>query len=196
MSDALKKQVIRKQEIISEIKEKIGKAASCVLVDGIGLSVEQDTGLRKNLREAGIDYKVYKNTMLELAFKDTPYASLDPFLVGPTAVVISYDDATAAARAVNKEIKGLPNLKFKAGMVEDTLYDAAGIRAVADIPSRNELLARLLGSFKSPMSSFARVVNEVAKAREGGAAPAAADAQVESPVTAEPAELAETKATE
>ena len=160
----------KKQEIINEIKEKLDRAASCVLINGIGLTVEQDTDLRRKLRDAGIDYKVYKNTMLHLAFKDTPYAELDSYLAGPTAVVISYDDATAAARAISKELKALPALKFKAGVVESTAYDAAGIRAVADIPTRGELLSRLLGSFKSPLSSFARVVNEVAKKQDGDAA--------------------------
>ena len=160
--------ITKKQEIVNEIKAKVNKAASVVLVDGRGLTVYQDTELRKKMREAGIDYKVYKNTLMELAFKGTPYEPLEAHLAGPTTLAISYDDATAAARAINKELKGLPNLEFKAGVVENTLYDAAGIKAIADIPGKNELLSRLLGSLKSPMSSFARVVNEIAKSKGGG----------------------------
>jgi len=172
----------KKQQVISEIKEKVSRAASVVLVDGRGLTVYQDTELRKKLRDAGVDYKVYKNTMLHLAFKDTPYEALDGHLAGPTTVAISYDDATAAARAINKELRGLPNLEFKAGVVENTLYDAAGIKAIAEIPSRSELLSRLLGSFKSPMSSFARLVNQIAEKKGDGAPEPAAESAPE-PVT-------------
>ena len=159
----------KKQQVVNEIKEKLGRAASVVLVDGRGLTVYQDTDLRKKLREAGVDYKVYKNTLLHLAFKDTPYEALDGYLAGPTTAAISYDDATAAARAINKELRSLPNLEFKAGIVESALYDAVGIKAIAEIPPRNELLSKLLGSLKSPMSSFARLVNQIAEKQGSGA---------------------------
>jgi len=179
-----------KQVIIDEIKEKVGRAASVVLVDGRGLTVYQDTDLRKKLREAGIEYKVYKNSMLHLAFKDTPYEQLDSHLAGPTTVAISYDDATAAARIINKELKALQNLQFKAGVVESTMYDAAGIKAIADIPSRGELLSRLLGSFKSPMSSFARLVNQIAEKKAGGGDTAPAAEVAPAPEAAPAADVA------
>ncbi len=153
----------KKVAVVNEIKEKLARAKSVVLLDSRGLNVLQDTTLRKKLREQGVDYKVYKNTLLGFAVTDTPFAGLNDFLKGPTAVAISYEDATLAARLINKELKGMPALEFKAGMVENVVYDAAGIKAVAEIPPREELLSKLLGSFKSPMASFARVINAIAE---------------------------------
>ena len=155
-----------KQVVINEIREKIGRAKSMVLVDARGLSVAQDTVLRKSLREAGIDYKVYKNTMLEFAVAETEFEGLKPFLAGPTAVAFSFEDATAAASLISKQIKTMPKLEFKAGAIDGTVYDAAGMKVVADIPPREVLLSRLLGSFKSPMSGFARVVKQIAEKQE------------------------------
>jgi large subunit ribosomal protein L10 len=179
LTNTVTKNQEKKQVVIDEIKAKLEKAASVVLVDGRGLTVHQDTELRKKLRESEIDYKVYKNTMMELAIKETPFAGLSDYLKGPTAVAISYEDATAAARIISKELKALPNLEFKAGVVEGTAYDAKGIRAIAEIPPRNELLSRLLGSFKSPIASFARVINQLAEKQGGGAAEPAAEAAAE-----------------
>lgn len=160
----------QKQVIINEIKEKLEKAASVVLVDGRGLTVEQDTALRKKLREAGVDYKVYKNTMINLAVEGTDYENLKPFLAGPTTMAFSYDDATTAASIINSNLKEYKNLEFKAGVIEGTLYDAEGMKVIADIPSRDVLLSKLLGSFKSPMSAFARVIDQIAKKGDGDAA--------------------------
>ncbi len=159
----------QKQVVVNEIKEKLEKAKSVVLVDARGLTVEQDTTLRKTLRKAGVEYKVYKNTMLDFAIKGTAFEGLEPFLKGPTAVAISYDDPTSAAATINKQLKAMPKLEFKAGVVENVVYDANGIKAVAGIPSREELLSKLLGSFKSPMSSFARVINEIKNKQEASA---------------------------
>ncbi len=153
----------QKQVIVNEIKEKLEKAASVVLVDARGLTVEQDTELRKKLREAGVDYKVYKNTLINLAIKDTPFEILKDCLAGPSAVAFSYGEATTAASIINANLKAMKELEFKAGVIEGVLYDADGIKAVANIPSREVLLSKLLGSFKSPMSSFARVIDQVAK---------------------------------
>ncbi|MBE6013564.1 MAG: 50S ribosomal protein L10 [Lachnospiraceae bacterium] len=162
----------KKQVVINEIKEKLDKAASIVLVDGRGLSVEQDTVLRKKLREGGVDYKVYKNSMINFAVENTEFSGIAPYLKGPTTVAFSYGDATAAARIISKELKGMPKLEFKAGVVEGVVYDAAGVDAIAKIPSREELLSKLLGSFQAPMASFARVVNAIAeKGTEGAEAP-------------------------
>jgi len=163
--------VEQKQAVVQEIREKVTKAKSVVLVDSRGLTVSQDTKLRKALREAGIDYKVYKNTMVNFAIKDTDSEALAPYLEGPTAVAFSYEEATLAASIINKQIKDMPNLEFKAGTVEGTLYDAEGMVKIADIPSREVLLSRLLGSLKSPVSSFARVLNALAeeKSASGGA---------------------------
>ena len=156
-----------KQVIINEITEKLSKASSVVLVDSRGLTVGQDTGLRKKLRAAGVDYKVYKNSMVNFAIKGTPFEGLEPYLAGPSAVAISYDEPVAAARIINKELKALPKLQFKAGVLDNVVYDATGMKVVAGIPSREELLSKLLGSFKSPMASFARVINAIAETKSG-----------------------------
>jgi large subunit ribosomal protein L10 len=173
-----------KQPIVQEISEHIKDAESVVLVDYRGLTVEQDTQLRKELREAGVTYKVYKNTMMNFAFKGTDCESLSDLLEGPNAIAISSTDATAPARILAKFAKTAPALELKAGIVEGTFYDQAGINEIATIPSREELLSRLLGSMQSPITNFARVIKQIAE--KGGAsdveaaeAPAAEEAPAE-----------------
>ena len=156
----------KKQAVINEIKERLNRAKSVVLVNARGLTVEQDTNLRRTLRQVGVDYKVYKNTMLTFAVADTDKASLAEYFAGPTTVAFSYEDPTTAASLISKSMKTLPKLEFKAGYIDGTIYDADGMKAVADIPPREVLISRLLGSFKSPMSSFARVISEIAKKDE------------------------------
>ena len=178
-----------KQPIVAEISEAIKDAQSVVLVDYRGLTVEQDTNLRKQLREAGVTYKVYKNTMMNFAFKGTDFEGLAPYLEGPSAVAISTTDATAPARILAKFAKDAKALEIKAGVVEGTVYDANGMQAIAAIPSRDELISKLLGSLQSPITNFARVMNQLAE--KGGAsaceAPAAevAPAEEAAPVEAE-----------
>ena len=152
----------KKQVVINELKEKLEKATSVVLVNGRGLTVEQDTALRKKLREGGVEYKVYKNTMINFAIKDTKFDGLSEYLEGPTTVAICYDGSTKAASLLNEGAKTLKALEFKAGVFESIVYDAAGVQMLANIPSREVLISKLLGSFKSPMSSFARVVQAIA----------------------------------
>ena len=174
-----------KQPIVEEISANIKDAQSVVLVDYRGLTVEQDTKLRKELRNAGIVYKVYKNTMMNFAFKGTDFEQLADQLEGPSAIAISKDDATAPARVIAKFAKTAPALEMKAGVVEGTLYDAKGMEAVAKIPSREELLSKLLGSIQSPIANFARVMNQLAE--KGGASECEAPA---APVEAAPVEEA------
>ena len=156
-----------KQPIVAEISEAIKDAQSVVLVDYRGLTVEQDTALRKQLREAGVTYKVYKNTMMNFAFKGTDFEALAPYLEGPSAVAISTTDATAPARILAKFAKDAKKLEIKAGVVEGNVYDAAGMQAISQIPSRDELISKLLGSLQSPITNFARVMNQIAE--KGGA---------------------------
>ena len=151
-----------KQPVVKEISDLLEGVQSAVLVDYRGLTVEQDTKLRKELREAGVSYKVYKNTLINLAVQGTEFESLSQVLEGPTALAVSKDDATAPARILHNFAKTAPALELKAGIVEGTYYDADAIKAVAAIPSRDELLGRLLGSIKSPISNLARVLNQVA----------------------------------
>ena len=180
-----------KKPVVEEISAAIKDAQSVVLVDYRGLTVEQDTKLRKELREAGVSYKVYKNTMMNFAFKGTDFESLAPFLEGPSAVAISTTDATAPARILAKFAKTANALEIKAGVVEGTLYDAAGMQTIASIPSRDELLSKFLGSIQSPIANFARCMNQLAeKGGAGEAAPApvaeeAAPAAEEAPAVEE-----------
>ena len=186
-----------KKPIVEEISAAIKDAQSVVLVDYRGLTVAQDTELRKQLREAGITYKVYKNTMMNFAFKGTDFEALAPFLDGPSAVAISTTDATAPARVLAKFAQTANNLEIKAGVVEGTLYDANGMKAISSIPSREELLSKLLGSIQSPIANFARCMNQLAE--KGGAAgcPApAAEAVAEEAAPAEKAPAVEAAAEE
>ncbi len=168
-----------KQPIVAEISEAIKDAQSVVLVDYRGLTVEQDTALRKQLREAGVTYKVYKNTMMNFAFKGTDFEALAPYLEGPSAVAISTTDATAPARILAKFAKDAKELEIKAGVVEGIAYDAAGMQNIAQIPSREELISKLLGSLQSPITNFARVMNQLAE--KGGAGECVAQAAEEAP---------------
>lgn len=167
--------VEEKKPIVDEISANIKDAQSVVLVDYRGLTVEQDTQLRRNLREAGIIYKVYKNTYMNFAFKGTQFESLAPYLEGPSAVAISNDDATAPARVLSEFAKTADKLEIKAGVVEGTMYDAKGMATIATIPSREVLISKLLGSLKSPVTNFARVMNQLAE--KGGAGAEAASAE-------------------
>ncbi|MCR5604217.1 MAG: 50S ribosomal protein L10 [Lachnospiraceae bacterium] len=168
-----------KKPIVEEIAGNVKDAQSVVLVDYRGLTVEQDTQLRKQLREAGIIYKVYKNTMMNFAFKGTDLESLAPLLEGPSAIAVSKEDATAPARVLAKFAKTAPALELKGGVVEGVFYDANGMADIAKIPSREELLSKLLGSIQSPIANFARVMNQLAE--KGGASACEAPAKEEAP---------------
>lgn len=154
-----------KAPIVDEIKGYVSDAKSVVLVDYRGLTVEQDTRLRRELREAGVVYKVYKNTMLHLAFDGTDYAQLDKDLEGPTAIAFGIEDETAPARILNKFSKEAEALQIKSGIVDGEYYDEAGVKVLATIPSKDELISKLLGSLQSPITNFARVVKQIAEAQ-------------------------------
>ena len=163
-----------KQPIVDEISAAINGAQSVVVVDYRGLTVAQDTQLRKQLREAGVTYKVYKNTLVSRAVEGTEFEGLRDVLEGPSAFAVSADDATAPARIIAKFAKTAPALEIKAGIVEGTYYDAEGMKAIANVPSREELLSKLLGSLQSPITNLARVLNQIAE--NGGASDAAVEA--------------------
>lgn len=152
-----------KQPVVEEIKGYVADSKAAVLVDYCGLTVEQDTALRKQLREAGVVYKVYKNTMLKRAFEGTDLEQLNQHLEGPTAIAFGIEDATAPARILSKFAKEAEALQFKGGVVDGTYYDEKGINVIAAIPSREVLLSRLLGSLQSPITNFARVIKQIAE---------------------------------
>ena len=180
-----------KKPIVEEISEVVKDAQGVVLVDYRGLTVEQDTNLRKQLREAGVTYKVYKNTMMNFAFKGTDLESLAPLLEGPSAIAVSKEDATAPARVLAKFAKTAPALELKGGIVEGVFYDAAGMADIAKIPSREELLSKLLGSIQSPIANFARVMNQLAEKGGASACEAPAKEEASSEEAAPAAEAAE-----
>ena len=154
-----------KKPIVEEISANIADAQGIVLVNYSGLTVAQDTQLRKELREAGVVYKVYKNTMLHLAFDGTDFAQLDKDLEGPTAIAFGIEDETAPARIINNFAKEAEALEIKSGVVDGEYYDAAGVKVLATIPSKDELISKLLGSLQSPITNFARVVKQIAEAQ-------------------------------
>ncbi|MBE5926078.1 MAG: 50S ribosomal protein L10 [Lachnospiraceae bacterium] len=155
-----------KKPVVDEISELLNDAKAAVLVDYRGLTVEQDTNLRKQLREAGVVYKVYKNTMVNFAVQGTEFEELAKHLEGPTALAVSKEDASAPARILHNFSKDAPALELKAGVVEGTYYDQAGIQVIANIPSREVLISKLLGSMQSPITNFARVIKQIAEKQE------------------------------
>lgn len=156
---------IKKEQVV-EITEKFQKSVAAVVVDYRGLKVEEVTELRKQFREAGIDYKVYKNTLMRLAAKNAGYDELAEHLTGPNAVAFSYDDPVAPARIVDNFMKEHKQLELKFGIVEGAFYNEAQIQALAKVPSREVLIAKLLGSLKAPVSNFAYLIKAIADKKE------------------------------
>ena len=155
----MKEQTLQaKTKNIEEIKEKIDKAQSIVLVDYRGLNVEQLTELRSRYREAGVDYKVYKNTMMQFAFKDAGLEEFNEFLKGPSAVAFGYDDPVKAAKVTSEFAKSNDKLEIKAGIVDGKIIDIDGVKSLAELPSREVLIAQVLGGFNAPIQGFANVL--------------------------------------
>ena len=155
-----------KEAKVAEIKERLEKAQSIILADYQGLTVEEDTQLRKNLREAGVDYKVYKNTLVKIAAKELNIEGIDAFLEGPVAIAFGYEDVTAPARVLYDFAKDHKKLELKAGVVEGQFYDKASVEQLASIPSKEVLIAKLLGSIKSPLSKLAYLLSAIKDSKE------------------------------
>ena len=162
----MKEAYIQKQVVIDEIKDKFERAESVVVIDYIGITVAEADEMRRKLREANVDYTVYKNTLVKRAIAGTENESLAEILDGPSAFAFSYDDATAPARVLNDSIKEYKKMEFKGGIVEGEFYDKDAIQQIASIPSRDVLISKFMGSIQSPISSFARVVKQIAEAKE------------------------------
>lgn len=156
----------RKEMQVQEIREKFQKASSAVIVDYRGLNVAEVTELRKKFREENVEYKVYKNRLVKLALEGTEFGALEGELTGPNAIAFGYEDAVAPAKIIKDFAKKAPNLELKAGIVDGTFYDEEGIKVIADIPSREVLLAKFLGSIQSPISKFAYVLKAIADEKE------------------------------
>ena len=158
------KTLLAKQEKVNELTELIKNSAAGVLVSYEGITVEEDTKLRKEMREAGVKYFVEKNTMLRFAFKNAGLDDITNVLEGTTAIAISNDDQTAPARILGKfaEKAGDDKFNLKAGYVEGEVYDQAGVVALSKIPSKDTLLAQLVGSLQGPLQKLAATLNAVA----------------------------------
>lgn len=195
MSDAAKKE---KQIVIDEIKEKLEKSASAVVIDYLGTTVEEANNMRQKLREAEVDYKVYKNTMVARAIDGTDFEQLKDVLAGPSAIAFSYDDSTAPARILNNVMKEYKKMEFKAGFIDGEFYDAEGLKEIANVPSREELLAKFLGSIQSPVSKFVRTLQAIAddKPEDGASAAPAEEKPAEEPAKEEAAAEEKTEAKE
>jgi len=154
-----------KAAVIDEIKGKLDGAKAAVVIDYMGTTVEQATAMRKALREAGVDYCVYKNTLIAKAIEGSAFEELKEALSGPTALAVCKEDAVAPARIINKSIKDYQKMAFKAGIVEGVKYDAAGLQALASIPSRDELIAKFMGSIQSPVGKFVRTLAAISEAK-------------------------------
>lgn len=148
----------QKRQIVEEIKEKIEKSQSVVLVDYRGLNVDEVTQLRRKCREAGVDYKVYKNTLMRFAFKDAGYEEFNKYLTGPNAVAFGYEDPVLPAKITNDFGKDHNNLEIKAGIVDGKIVELEEIKRLAELPSREVLIAQVLGGLNAPISGFANVL--------------------------------------
>ncbi|CAK7004586.1 50S ribosomal protein L10 [Tissierella carlieri] len=147
-----------KSQNVEEIKEKISKAQSVVVVDYRGLNVEQLTELRSRYRKAGVEYKVYKNTMMRFAFKDSGLEEFNEFLKGPSAIAFGYDDPVQAAKITSDFAKENDKLEIKAGIVDGKVIDVNGVKDLANLPPREVLIAQVLGGFNAPIQGFANVL--------------------------------------
>lgn len=155
-----------KKAVVSEIAEKMKSSASMVVVDYRGLNVAQATELRKQLREEGIEFKVYKNSMVRRAAEESNLEGLNEHLTGPNAIAFSAEDVIAPARIINNFAKTNEALEIKAGVIEGELASVEEVKALATLPSRDGLLSMLLSVLQAPMRNFALVTKAVAESKD------------------------------
>ncbi|HOJ76609.1 MAG TPA: 50S ribosomal protein L10 [Bacillota bacterium] len=148
-----------KEALVKEIQEKFEKSKSVILVDYRGLNVAEVTELRKKMREAGTEYKVLKNTMTSRAAKAANIEGLDDLLVGPIALAFSYDDHTSAAKVLSAFAKDNKKMQLIGGVLDGKIIDAAGVKALSELPSREVLLGKIAGMLQAPMRGMATVLS-------------------------------------
>lgn len=149
----------RKKAKVEELSQKLKEAKSFVLADYRGLTVEQDTQLRKAMREAGIEYTVIKNSIVRFAAQENGYDELDEYLKGPTALAISVEDPVAPSKVLSKYAKEYDKLEIKAGVVEGNILDIDGVKSIASLPSKEELVAKVVGGLSGPLYGIVNVLN-------------------------------------
>ena len=163
-----------KKAIVADLTEKVKNAKAGVIVNYQGITVEADTALRKALREAGVDYKVYKNTLTGMACQNAGY-DVKSYLEGMSAIALSNADEVAAAKIMKEYADKIPTFEIKCGFVDGGVLDAAGVNALAEIPAKPVLVGKILGGMMSPVSKLARVLQAIIDKENGPAeeAPAA-----------------------
>ena len=168
-----------KKVVVEEIASKMREAKGVVFFDYVGINVEQATQMRKSFRENGVECKVYKNTLIKLAAKECGYDErVNDILSGSTAIAFGMIDPVAPAKVAAKCVEDFKKMELKAGVVDGEFYDKAMVEKLATIPSKEELIAKMLGSMMAPLSGLARVLNAIAE-NKGGATEAATEAAAE-----------------
>ncbi|MCZ0717945.1 50S ribosomal protein L10 [Aerococcus kribbianus] len=162
--------IAKKQEEVQAVVEKIQNASSVVVIDYLGLTVEEVTNLRKELREAGVEYKVIKNTIMRRAFDSLDMDYHEEVFQGPTAVAFGSEDAVAPARIIAKFAKEAEAIELKGGMLNGEILTKEEIHKIASLPNREGLLSMLLSVLQAPVRNVAYAVKAVADAKEDDAA--------------------------
>ena len=178
----------QKKQVVNEMIEKFKAASAGVFVDYRGLTVEEDTELRRKFREAGVEYKVVKNTLTSRAAKEVGLEALDPILNGPTALAMSVDNPVAPAKIIAEFAKKHEALEVKAGFMDGAVMSVAEVNTLAATPTREELLAKMMGSMKSPISGLVRLLNTIVEGGEEMVDLAAKKAAEAAPAEEAPAE--------
>lgn len=151
--------LMEKQQVVAELKDKILRAQAGVLVDYKGITVDQDTKLRAELRKAGVEYAVVKNTLTHIAVKGTGLEKVSEVLFGTTALAISYDDVVAPAKVISQYASKNDKFKIKCGFADGKVMSADEVKALAELPPKEVLIAKMLGGFNAPITGFVNVLN-------------------------------------
>lgn len=162
----MSKAIETKQQVVTEIADKLRESKSTIVVDYRGLTVSEVTELRKNLREAGVEFKVYKNSLTRRAAETAEIAELNQFLTGPNAIAFSNEDVVAPAKVLNDFAKDHEALEIKAGVIEGKLVTLDEVKAIATLPSREGLLSMLLSVLQAPIRNLALATKAVADQKE------------------------------
>lgn len=156
-----------KKAVVAAIAEKMEKAQSMILIDYRGITVADDTALRAKYRKENVEYAVLKNTMISKAAAQLGIEGLDQYLEGPTAVAFGYDDPVAPARIAASYINSAKKTSFKCGLVDKKVLDAKGVTALSELPSKEVLIARIMGSLNAPISKFTYCIEAIRKQQAG-----------------------------
>lgn len=150
---------VKNQETLAKIKDELGEVQAVWVVDYRGLTVKESHALRQQIREANAEMKVYKNTLVRLALSELDMPKMGDVLEGPSAFVFCNEDPVASAKAIKEFAKSNENLTVKGGIMDGAFVDETQVKAIADLPSREELIAKILGTINNPLVQTVRVLN-------------------------------------